>query len=167
MKHLNNMLKNLGYIDILSYKDELLYLNNSEKTLCASSVFFIDAGYSVNDVYMFALSAPLYDIKGVVLLNKNDYKKLMLSSLASKFEIAIEDEPNKVVIRKQYGMRKILKEEFDSQRYILRKGFPDFPSCPYGHTFKMLGYDMQEKTYVRLASAILKNSSLDTIKYKE
>jgi len=166
MKHLNDMLKTLEYTDVLTYKDELLYLNNSEKTLYTTSLFFVDAGYSVNNIYMFALSAPLYDIKGIVLLNENEYKKLMRSSLTSKFEITIENKPNEVVIRRQYGMRKILKEEFDSQRYILRKGFPDFPACPYGHTFKMLGYDMQTKTYVRLAPAILKEHSLQTIEYK-
>ena len=167
MKHLNSMLKTLGYTDVLTYKDELLYLSNSEKILCATSLFFVDAGYRVDDIYIFALSSPLHEIKGMVLLSSNEYQKLMVSSLASKFMITIENKPNEVLIRRQYGMRKIVKNEFDSSRYILRKGFPDFPACPYGHTFKMLGYDMQKKIYVRLASAILKNSSLETIEYKE
>ena len=167
MKNLNDMLKKLGYIDVFTYKNELFYLSNSETILCASSLFFIDSGYRLNDVYIFALSAPLYEIKGIVLLNKNEYKEIMHSILASKFKIVLEDESNNVVIRRQYGMRKILKEEFDFKRYILRKGFPNFPTCPYGHSFKMLGYDMQTKTYVRLAPAILKEHSLQTIEYKE
>ena len=163
---LSKILEKLGYIDILTYKNELLYLSNDEKTLCASSLFFIDAGYRLNNIYIFALTSPIHEIKGMVLLSSCEYKDLMDSSLASKFEIFIDNNPLEVVIRRQYGMKKILKNEFDSSRYILRKGFPDFPACPYGHTFKMLGYDMQTKTYVRLAPAILKEHSLQTIEYK-
>ncbi len=37
----------------------------------------------------------------------------------------------------------------------------------YGHTFKMLGYDRLKNEYVRLASSILKESSLEKIEYKE
>jgi len=64
-------------------------------------------------------------------------------------------------VHTQYGMRKIHKSEFDPRRYILRKGFPDFPACPYGHTFKMLGYDKEKKEYVRLTASILKASNLE------
>ena len=63
-------------------------------------------------------------------------------------------------------MRKILKSEFDSNRYILKIGFRDFPTCPYGNTFKMLGYDVETKEYVRLASAILKKKILNRVTYK-
>ena len=69
-------------------------------------------------------------------------------------------------VHTQYGMRKIHKSEFDPRRYILRKGFPDFPACPYGHTFKMLGYDKETKEYVRLTASILKASNLEKTTYK-
>ena len=167
MKHLNIMLKKLGYIDVLTYKNELLYLTHSEKTLCATSLFFIDAGYKVEGSYVFALSSPLHEIKGTVLLTSNEYQKLMISTIGSKFKIDIEDDPQEIIIHTQYGMRKIHKSEFDPRRYILRKGFPDFPACPYGHTFKMLGYDTEEKVYVRLTSSLLKDKTLETITYKE
>jgi hypothetical protein len=38
---------------------------------------------------------------------------------------------------------RIHKDKFteDTNRYVLRRGFPDFPSCPYGVEFSMLGYD--------------------------
>jgi len=74
-------LAKFGYIDVLTYKNELLYLSNSEKNLSASSLFFVDAGYRVDDIYIFALSSPLHELKGMVL----QYRKLMDSSLASKF----------------------------------------------------------------------------------
>jgi hypothetical protein len=39
-------------------------------------------------------------------------------------------------------------------RYVLRVGFPDFPQCPAGTAFTMLGFDEQAKQYVWLATGI-------------
>lgn len=157
----------LGYNDILTYKSEYLYSINNYIKLSSDSLFFIDAGYKVNGVYLFPLSSPMHSIKGIVLLNEDEHSQLMASSLASKFEIEIIEQPKEVIIKRQYGMRKILQSEFDATRYVLRKGYPDFPSCPYGHTFKMLGYDTETKTYVRLAPRILKDKQLKTLEYKD
>ena len=46
-------------------------------------------------------------------------------------------------IANRYGLRKIFKEEFDGEpeRFVLRIGFPDFPPCPFGQSFSMLGFD--------------------------
>ena len=167
MDELYKKLSAYGYVDTIGYENEGLYVAQKDMLLLPDTLFFVDMGYRVLHTYIFAVSAPKYDIKGILTLELNDYHKLGTSGFAEKFNIEVEMSWNDVIIRRQYGMRKIMKEEFDAKRYVLRKGFPDFPSCPYGHTFKMLGYDMQEKTYVRLASAILKNSSLDTIEYKE
>jgi hypothetical protein len=48
----------------------------------------------------------------------------------------------------KYGVPKVFKSEFneDPDRYVLRKGFPDFPECPYGESFSMLGYDTQDNS---------------------
>ncbi len=162
-----NELEKLGYVDIIIYNKKELYLISSQKSLDINSLFFIDGGYSLNNIYIFAISSPINKIKGILLLRYNEYKELMNSSLSKKFNLSIEENPTEVVIRRQYGMRKILKEEFDPKRYVLKKGFPDFPACPYGHTFKMLGYDKQTKTYVRLAPAILRDKSLKILEYKE
>lgn len=68
-----------------------------------------------------------------------------------------DDEPMK------NGVPKILKADFneDPDRYVLRKGFPDFPECPFGNSFSMLGYDNVKERYVWLVTSILKDERLD------
>ena len=63
---------------------------------------------------------------------------------------------------------KVHKSEFNKQphRYVLRKGFPDFPACPFGQSFSMLGYDNQLKRYVWLVTSIIKDERLRTEDYK-
>ena len=63
---------------------------------------------------------------------------------------------------------KVHKSKFneDPHRYVLRKGFPDFPPCPFGQSFSMLGYDNQLKEYVWLTTRILKDKRLETVNYK-
>jgi hypothetical protein len=155
-------LRSLGYTDEIHYQDGILHCKNKE-SLDANSLFFVDAGYRLIHTYFFAISAPKYDIKGVLSLELNGYHDLVASAFANKFNIQIEQSFEEITIKRQYGMRKILKDEFDPDRYILRKGFNDFPSCPYGHTFKMLGYDIKTKEYVRFASSILKDKRLKRI----
>jgi hypothetical protein len=44
-------------------------------------------------------------------------------------------------------MPKIYKSDFNDEpeRFVLRKEFPDFPPCPFGQSFLMLGYDKEDK----------------------
>ncbi len=167
MEELHKELEKYGYIDTIESKKEGLYVTQKDMLLLSDSLFFVDMGYRVLHTYLFAISAPKYDIKGILTLDLNSYHTLGISGFAEKFNIEVEMSWDNVVVRRQYGMRKVLKEEFDPARYILKKGFPDFPSCPYGNTFKMLGYDVETKEYVRLASSILKDKRLKTLKYEE
>ena len=68
----------------------------------------------------------------------------------------------------RYGLRKIFKEEFDGdpERFVLRIGFPDFPPCPFGQTFSMLGFDTAEQSYVWLVTSILRDSRLERVPYQ-
>lgn len=68
----------------------------------------------------------------------------------------------------RYGLRKVFKEEFDGdpRRYVLRIGFPDFPPCPFGQSFSMLGFDTAEQSYVWLVTSILRDSSLERVPYQ-
>jgi len=117
--------------------------------------------------FVFAISSPKYETKGILILDLNAYHTLGTSGFANKFNIEIKQSWDDIVIRREYGIRKVLKSEFDANRYVLRKGFPDFPSCPFGHTFKSLGYDIQTETYVRFVTSIMKDKSLKTIEYKK
>ena len=64
-------------------------------------------------------------------------------------------------------MPKVYKSKFneDPGRYELRKSYLDFPSCPYGESFSMLGYDRLENKYVWLVSSIIKDTRLEVSEY--
>jgi hypothetical protein len=68
----------------------------------------------------------------------------------------------------RYGLRKVYKDEFDRdpERYVLRIAYPDFPECPFGQSFSMLGFDTAEQTYVWLVTSILRDSRLKRIPYQ-
>ncbi len=150
-------LKKYGYIGILSYKEELFPMMH----------FFVDGIYFQNEKYYCAISAPLYKTKGVLIITQDEYQKILSSKYREKFNLVIEKDPLSITVKRQYGMKKILKSDFDPNRYILRVGYPDFPPCPYGESFRMLGYDTKDKVYVRLAPKLLKDKRLQTEVYKE
>jgi hypothetical protein len=76
--------------------------------------------------------------------------------------IADSDVPNR------YGLRKVYRREFDRdpERYVLRIDYPDFPECPLGESFSMLGFDTAEQTYVWLVTSILRDTRLKRIPYQ-
>lgn len=67
----------------------------------------------------------------------------------------------------KFGVRKVSKAEFEAgpDRYVLRIGFPDFPACPFGESFSMLGFDTAEQSYVWLATKILRDDRLVRLPY--
>jgi hypothetical protein len=69
----------------------------------------------------------------------------------------------------RYGLRVVSKHDFhdDPQRYVLRVGFPDFPACPFGERFSMLGFDTSEQTYVWLATGVMRNTRLLVVPYQD
>jgi len=75
---------------------------------------------------------------------------------------------NEGEIASRYGLRKVFKEEFDGspERFVLRIGFPDFPPCPFGQSFSMLGFDTAEQSYVWLVTSILRDSRLESVPYQ-
>lgn len=79
----------------------------------------------------------------------------------------LRDEQPSVPIR--YGVRKVGKSEFEEnpERYVLRIDFPDFPPCPFGAAFSMLGFDVYEQAYVWLATKILKDERLIRVPYQD
>ena len=63
---------------------------------------------------------------------------------------------------------KVFKDEFhrDPERYVLREGFPDFPSCPFGGGFSILGFDTAEQDYVWLVTSIIRDPRLIRVPYQ-
>lgn len=167
MQELYNTLQAYGYTDEIVYRDNLLKVSKNATTLSPDSLFFVDTAYRIVHTFVFAISAPKYDTKGLLKLDLMQYHALGTSGFAEKFAIEIKTQYDNIRIDREYGMRKIYPENFDARRYILRVGFPNFPSCPYGHSFKMLGYDTQTQEYVRFHKKILKNDTLKKETYKE
>lgn len=73
-----------------------------------------------------------------------------------------QDVPSK------HGLRKVYKREFEQEpeRYVLREGFPDFPACPFGGAFSILGFDTAEQTYVWLVTSIIRDPRLIRAPYQ-
>lgn len=63
---------------------------------------------------------------------------------------------------------KVHKSKFNENphRYELRKNFPDFPKCPFGQSFSMLGYDKELGRYVWLVTSIIRDERLQQNDYK-
>ncbi|MGB1039351.1 MAG: hypothetical protein ACPGVD_00595 [Flavobacteriales bacterium] len=164
-------LKDLGYTQKLEIKEGNLFFPPKHLTLKPTDLFFIDAGFKIkNETLIFAINSPLYDLKAYLEISKDELEELKVNGYSERFDLAIkeysQDSPA-IVIERQYDMRKVAKKDFDSNRYELRVGFPDFPPCPYGHTFKALGYDLKTEEYVRLSPVILKKEEIKTIKYEK
>ncbi|HEY9234041.1 MULTISPECIES: hypothetical protein [Phenylobacterium] len=89
-----------------------------------------------------------------------------LSSLLSKTQEQRRDDDAEAPTR--FGLRKVAKAEFgaDPDRYVLRIGFPDFPACPFGESYSMLGFDTAEQTYVWLATKILRDDRLVRVPFQ-
>lgn len=65
------------------------------------------------------------------------------------------------------GLRKIYKNEFDedTERFVLRIGYPDFPKRRSGRTATMLGFDTAEQAYVWLVPSIVRDPRLARVSY--
>jgi hypothetical protein len=69
----------------------------------------------------------------------------------------------------KYGLPKIYKDKFNEnpERYELRIGYPDFPPCPFGNSFSMLGFDKDNKQYVWLVTSIIKDKRLNKSEFNQ
>jgi hypothetical protein len=115
---------------------------------------------------LYAISTRSGMTKGLLIDAFDLYQQHANDPLLQRLDIqtivAADDDAKGVPTK--YGVPKVFKSEFneDPDRYVLRKGFPDFPECPYGESFSMLGYDRHDNRYVWLVTSILKDERLRT-----
>jgi hypothetical protein len=118
---------------------------------------------------LFAVFIPKYELRGLIidLLGRYFYMddqpiSRMLRNVPLVTYIFDDEDPSM-----KYGLKKITPSDFDADpnRYVLRIGFPDFPDCPVGMRFSMLGFDQQTEQYVWLATSLLKDSRLNRVGY--
>lgn len=118
---------------------------------------------------LYAISSTKDGTKGVLIDVLDEYKTFPDHPLIEKLMDAekalhLYDDSDQEL---KYGVPKVYKNKFneDPDRYELRKNFPDFPACPYGSSFSMLGYDKLEEQYVWLVSSIIRDERLSIIEH--
>ncbi|WP_417372132.1 hypothetical protein [Gelidibacter japonicus] len=171
-----NELRLKGYSDDFVIKDNLICSSSLNRKFGEEDVI-IEEGYQFDIIenafdtqFVFAVDIPKYELRGLII------------DLLGVYFYA-EDESVSRILRKaplvtyifddhdpylKYGLKKISPSEFaaNTNRYVLRIGFPDFPECPVGVAFTMLGFDEQAQEYIWLYTSILNDSRLKKIKYK-
>lgn len=164
-----------GYNDSFIIKDNLVFSESLDRGFKEDEVV-IEAAYRFDvteDAYdtqnIFAVFIPKCQIRGLIidLLAMYSYmEEQSITRILRDAELVsyIFDDKDPYV---KFGLKKVTPADFDkdSSRYVLRVGFPDFPACPAGTAFTMVGFDQQEKEYIWLATSILKDNRLRHIAY--
>ena len=126
-----------------------------------------DAGDASN---IYAISDLKTHTRGLLIDAFDLFDEICDRGLAERL---VENRSTQLVgdsdVPSRYGLRKVYKDEFDRdpERYVLRVGYPDFPECPFGESFSVLGFDTAEQTYVWLVTSILRDSRLSRIPYQD
>lgn len=126
-----------------------------------------DAGDGSN---VYAISDRATPGKGLLIdafdMLDRDCSRELFERLAAGRQTKQVAQPD---VPSRYGLRKIYKSEFeqDSERFVLRIDFPDFPPCPFGQSFSVLGFDTAEQQYVWLVTSILRDSRLARVPYQQ
>ena len=164
-----------GYSDDFVIKDNLIFSTGMKQGFKADDVI-------IKGAYQFDISEEAFDTQNVfaVFIPEHECRGLLIDLLGMYFYM--EDETITNILRsvplvtyvfddedpfRKYGLKKINSSDFElnSNRYVLRIGFPDFPKCPVGPAFSMLGFDEQTRHYVWLATSILKDNRLRRVEY--
>lgn len=164
-----------GYTETFIIKDNLLYSTNlsrgfKEEEVIVDGAYRFDVTEDAFDTqYLFAVSVPQHRLRGLIIDLLGMYFYMEEQSVTEILRDAhlvnyVFDDQDPFV---KYGLKKITPSDFDaeSKRYVLRIGFPDYPACPVGTDFTMLGFDEQTQEYVWLATSILKDSRLRKVEF--
>lgn len=164
-----------GYSDNFVIKDNLIFSTSMnqgfpEEDVMIEGAYQFDISEEAFDTQnLFAVYIPKYELRGLLidllgmyLYMEDQAISRILSSVPLVTYVFDDDSPYS-----KYGLKKISPSEFDvdSNRYVLRIGFPDFPECPVGVAFSMLGFDEQIQQYIWLATSILKDRRLKRVEY--
>ncbi|PPK98916.1 hypothetical protein [Parapedobacter indicus] len=173
--HVIDELRLKGYTETFVIKGNLVYSTNLNRGFREEEII-IDGAYrfdvtedAFDTQYLFAISLPQHRIRGLIIDLLGMYFYMEEQSVTKILRDAdivnyVFDDQDPFV---KYGLKKITPSDFDadSKRYVLRIGFPDYPACPVGTDFTMLGFDEQTQEYVWLATSILKDSRLRKVAF--
>lgn len=166
-------LKKEGYSQDFSYHNDHIHAIQGNTKIEAhdfnvEKAFKFEWSTSGDCSAVYALSSDKNNIKGVLVDYYNTNFRELNNVISEKFDVKpIVETVDESKILTRYGMNKIFKETFNEnpERFELRYGFPDFPLCPFGNSFKMLGYDLQNKEYVWLVTSIIRDHRLKEVKF--
>ncbi len=126
-----------------------------------------DGAEDASNVY--AITDPATERKGLLIDAFDVFDEICHRDLSERLLEHREITPaGDEGVPSKHGLRKVYKAEFDREpeRYVLREGFPDFPACPFGGAFSILGFDTAEQTYVWLVTSIIRDPRLIRIPYQ-
>lgn len=177
----NNLVEAVAALSKDGYTEDFKVLNDGffcpgKKQSFRPEELVVDAVYRfeenadpADNSVLYAISAPQAGFKGLLI----DAFGVYASDISPDFLQKLQYDP--VVLEHQandpegykYGVPKVYKAQFDAQpdRYELRLNDENFPACPWGNSFSMLGYDKREKQYVWLVSSILRDERLKRVDY--
>lgn len=118
---------------------------------------------------IYAITDPATEHKGLLIDAFDVFDELCHGDLSERLLAHRETTPaGDQDVPSTHGLRKVYKSEFhrEPERYVLREGFPDFPACPFGGAFSILGFDTVEQSYVWLVTSIIRDSRLIRIPYQ-
>lgn len=168
-----NELRVNGYTDTLHIINGELHSTEKNETISQQKVE-IEKGYQFEITENAADTQLLFTVKH----SDNEKKGLIIDLLGTHYysdepiskmlQVPMESYVSTDVNDLKYGLKKIYKDEFNKnpQRFELRKGYPDFPECPFGFGYKALGWDNDKKEYVWLVTSIIRDAKLKTKEYK-
>ncbi|MBF5088535.1 MULTISPECIES: hypothetical protein [Alphaproteobacteria] len=126
-----------------------------------------DDGEDASNIY--AITDPATEHKGLLIDAFDVFHEICPRDLSERLEAHRETAPaGDQDAPSKHGLRKVYKSEFhsDPERYVLREGFPDFPPCPFGQSFSILGFDTAEQEYVWLVTSIIRDPRLIRVPYQ-
>lgn len=126
-----------------------------------------EEGEDASNIY--AITDPATAHKGLLIDAFDVFHEICPRDLSERLEAHRETAPaGDQDVPSKHGLRLVRKSEFhlDPERYVLREGFPDFPPCPFGGEFSILGFDTAEQSYVWLVTSIIRDSRLLRIPYQ-
>ena len=118
---------------------------------------------------IYAITDPATGNRGLLIDAFDVFDDICQSGLAERLVMHRETvHAGDQGVGSKHGLRKVFKADFDDDpgRYVLREGFPDFPPCPFGGAFSILGFDTAEQSYVWLVTSILRDSRLIRVPYQ-
>lgn len=164
-------LNNVGYTEDFRLTGEKLHWVGKNANYDADQ-FKVDYAYRFESSetpedtsLVYAISIPKKGIKGLLLDVLDTFYSLPDNFVNSKIKSTeptiLQHEDSSVDLKFGF-IPKVHKAKFNEEpdRYVLRKNYPDFPACPFGQSFSMLGYDKGLSRYVWLTTSIIKDERL-------